>query len=301
MTDTTGVPSDPPPGTGSVQAPLTEAERAAALAGHTPPVDRSAALRAGRTPVPRKVIVGLIIAFAVIGLGGVVAEHYLGNVGAVTSIPTTTLSASGAPPAPTPPVTPQLTAPLDAFMGLKSLGTAPAPDLDLVDQSGGQWSLQDQTGKVVVVTFFNSGCNDICPVLGEELREAQAQLGPAAADVEFAVVNTDLNHMSVTADPQALTLTGLQSDPSVHFLTGTLRQLDAIWAAYGVQVTVGQTSTQLAHNDILYFVDPEGRLRSEAVPFANENQRGGYLLPPADITRFAQGIARTAASLTPSR
>ena len=64
---------------------------------------------------------------------------------------------------------------------------------------------------------------------------------------------------------------------------------------------MSQTSTQLAHNDILYFVDPQGRLRSEAVPFANENQRRGYLLPAADVTRFAQGIARTADSLTASR
>ena len=96
-------------------------------------------------------------------------------------------------------------------------------------------------------------------------------------------------------------ITGLAGDPSVHFLTGTLRQLDAIWAAYGVQVTEGRTPNQLAHNDILYFVDPQGRLRSEAVPFANENQRGGYLLPAADVTRFAQGIARTADSLTPSK
>ena len=301
MTDTPGTPSDAPPEGGSVQAPLSEAERAAALAGHRPAVDRSAALRAGRAPVPRKVIVGMIAAFAVIGLGGVVAEHYVGNVGAVTSIPTTTLPTIGAPPTPTPPVTPQLGAPLDAFIGLKSLGTASAPDLVLQDQAGRQWSLQDQTGKGVVVTFFNTGCNDICPVLGAELRQAGNLLGPAAPDVEFVVVNTDPNHTSVTADPQALSITGLASDPSVHFLTGTLRQLDAIWAAYGVQVTVSQTSTQLAHNDILYFVDPQGRLRSEAVPFANENQRGGYLLPAADVTRFAQGIARTADSLTPSR
>ena len=37
------------------------------------------------------------------------------------------------------------------------------------------------------------------------------------------------------------------------------------------------------------------------MPFANENQRGGYLFPAADIARFAQGIAQTAASLAPSR
>ena len=152
-----------------------------------------------------------------------------------------------------------------------------------------------------MVTFFNTGCNDICPVLGAELGQARNLLGPVGPDVEFVVVNTDPTHTAVTANPQALSITGLASDPSAHFLTGTLRQLDAVWAAYGVQVTVNQPSARLAHNDILYFVDPQGRLRSEAVPFANENQRGGYLLPAADVARFAQGIARTADSLTPSR
>jgi len=98
--------------------------------------------------------------------------------------------------------------------------------------------------------------------------------------------------------PPALTVSGLQSDPSIHFLTGTLRQLNAIWINYGVTITVGATATQETHNNILYFVDPQGRLRSSALPFANENRQGLYVLPQADIERFAQGIARTAANLT---
>jgi protein SCO1/2 len=248
------------------------------------------------------VIIAMIITFAVIGLGGVVLEHYFGNTGVASSVTTTTLSTTGAPPpTPTPPAVPQLSAPLDAFIGLKQIGTAPAPELVLRDRSGASWSLQDQTGKVVVVTFLNNGCNDLCPVLGEELRQAALLLGPAAPHVEFAIVNTDPNQTSVEADPEALSITGLDADPSVHFLTGSLRQLDAIWAAFGVEVTVGQSANQIAHNNILYFVDPQGRLRAEAVPFGNENQRGDYVLPAADVTRFAQGIAREAASLAPSR
>jgi cytochrome oxidase Cu insertion factor (SCO1/SenC/PrrC family) len=279
-------------------AGLTTEERAAAFSTGTAPVDRTAALRAGRTPVPRKVVVGIAIGFAVIGLGGVVLEHYFGNIGVPPSVTTTTISSTGAPPPPVAPRAPQIGAPLDAFIGLRQLGTAPAPAIQLQETSGATWNLQAQAGKVIILTFFSTGCNDICQVLGLELKDAAAFLGPKSADVEFVVVNTDPNNTTVSAAPPALTVSGLGSDPSIHFLTGPLRQLNAIWIDYGVTVTVGSTPTQETHNNILYFVDPQGRLRSSALPFANENGRGVYVLPQADIERFAQGIARTAGNLT---
>jgi len=285
----------------STMAGLTAEERAAAFSSGSAPVDRSAALRAGRTPVPRKVVAAIAVGFAVIGLGGVVLEHYFGNVGVATSVTTTTISTTGAPPAPAAPqapLAPQIGAPLDAFLGLRQLGTAPAPDIQLRETNGAPWSLKAQSGKVVVLTFFSTGCTDICRVLGLELKHAAALLGPKSADVEFAVVNTDPNSTAVSPAPAALTVAGLQADPSIHFLTGTLRQLNTTWINYGVTVTVGRTATQETHNNILYFVDPQGRLRSSALPFANENRQGLYVLPQADIERFAQGIARTAANLT---
>jgi len=297
-------PSTPDQGKSSGAPPtptiagLTTEERAAAFGTGSALMDRNAALRAGRAPVPRKIVFGIAIGFAVIGLGGVVLEHYFGNVGVATSVTTTTISSTGAPPTPVAPRAPQIGAPLDAFLGLHQLGTAPAPDIQLQEPSGATWSLQAQSGKVVVLTFFSTGCNDICEVLGLELKDAAALLGPKSADVEFAVVNTDPNSTAVTAAPPALTVSGLQSDPSIHFLTGTLRQLNAIWIDYGVTVTVAQTPVQQTHNNILYFVDPQGRLRSSALPFANENGRGAYVLPQADIQRFALGIARTATNLT---
>jgi cytochrome oxidase Cu insertion factor (SCO1/SenC/PrrC family) len=287
-------PADAPANSG-----LTTEQRATAFRTGSAPVDRAAALRAGRTPVPRKIVLGIAIGFAVIGLGGVVLEHYFGNAGVATSVTTTTISATGAPPpAPVAPSAPQIGAPLDAFLGLHQIGTAPAPDFTLQEPTGATWSLNSQLGKVVVLTFFSTGCTDICRVLGLELKDAAALLGPKSADVEFAVVNTDPNHTEVTPAPPALTTSGLQADPSIHFLTGSIRQLNSIWIDYGVTVTVGRTPTQETHNNILYFIDPQGRLRSSALPFANENRQGLYVLSVADTERFAQGIARTAANLT---
>jgi cytochrome oxidase Cu insertion factor (SCO1/SenC/PrrC family) len=284
------------------RGPLTNEERAAAFSVAACPIsdgtDRNAALRAGRAPVPRKVVLGFIAAFAAIGLGGVVLEHFFGSVGVASSVTTTTLSTTGAPPAQRVPTSPQLTGSLAAFIGLKSIGNAEAPSIDFRDQTGTVWSLRDHTGKVIVVTFANIGCNDICPVLTEELRQAGALLGAKAADVEFLIVNTDPSNTSVVSTPAALTANGLEHDHSVHFLTGSLRQLNTVWINYGVTVTVGNSPQQMTHNNVLYFVDPQGQLRSRAIPFANENGRGVYGLPQADVARFAQGIAVTAASLT---
>ena len=302
MTDDVTPPPDEA-STPSVPATtLTAEERSAAFAGR-PPVDRSAALLAGRSPVPRRVIAWFALGFVVIGFGGVLVEHYFGNVGVPSTATSTTAaaaSATTAPPTPAAPVAPALGAPLDAFIGLKPLGTAAAADVRLTGQSGAPWSLAAQTGKVVVLTFYSTDCTDICPVLGQELRQAAALLGPKAAEVEFAVVNTDPHATAVSPAPPALTVPGLDAVPGVHFLTGPLPQLNATWIAYGVTVTIGGTPPRQSHNDILYFVDPQGRLRSSAVPFADEDGQGAYTLPANQIAQFAQGIAHTAASLTPS-
>jgi protein SCO1/2 len=294
-------PSAPTPGAPSTPARpgLTAEERAAAFAG-TPPVDRNAALRAGRTPVPRRVVAWIAAGFVVLGLGGVVVEHYFGNVGVPTSAATSTTQGTGAPPAPAPPAAPPVGASLDAFLGLKQLGDSPAPDVVLSQESGAPWRLSGQTGKVVVLTFYSAGCTDICTVLGQELRQAAGLLGPRAGDVEFAVVNTDPHDTAVSAVPAALTVPGLLGVPGVHFLTGPLPLLNATWISYGVAVTIGGTPSRESHNAILYFVDPRGGLRASALPFGNEDAEGGYSLPAADIQRFAQGIARTAGNLTGS-
>ena len=81
-----------------------------------------------------------------------------------------------------------------------------------------------------------------------------------------------------------------------HFLTSNLTTLNAVWRAYGVSVNVSRTSGIVAHNDVMYFVDPSGRLRYEATPFADESSSGAFSLPSASIDRWGQGIA----SLRPS-
>ncbi|HXQ62615.1 MAG TPA: SCO family protein [Acidimicrobiales bacterium] len=276
----TGLTEQPP-----TSSSLSEAERAAAF-------------RRTEPKVPRNFVLIVAAAFAVLALGGVLGERLLSSVGLnpASTIATTTTAVPRAiaPPA-TAPLTPQVGASLSRFMGITRLTGRPAPALSLTDQTGHTVSLGDQRGDVVVLTFFDSRCQDICPVLSDELLRAATDLGPAAAHVAFLTVNTD--PVALSAAPAAAAGTGLGTLATWHFLTSNLGALNHVWKAYGVSVNVSRASGLVAHNDVMYFIDPAGRLRYEATPFADESSSGAFSLPPASIARWGQGIARYAAAL----
>jgi cytochrome oxidase Cu insertion factor (SCO1/SenC/PrrC family) len=302
-----------PPVTGggapSESEALSEADRAAAFATGRAPVDRAAALRAGSVPVPRKFVRWIIVAFAVLGLGGIVGEKLIGNagVGALGATSVTTLAGTGAPvtgatsataPAtPTAPDAPAVDASPSAVIGLTRLAGHQAPVISLRDQGGAAWDLAGARGKVVVLTFFNSECDDICPVLAREIVQADQLLGARSRDVDFVVVNSDPLETSLAPTPPALTRTGLAARSNVSFLSGSLAQLDTVWKKYGVTVAVDNTDRVITHNDVMDFVGPTGKLELSATPFANENTLGIYSLQPAVVHTFARGVADSAAGL----
>jgi cytochrome oxidase Cu insertion factor (SCO1/SenC/PrrC family) len=289
---------------------LSESERAAAFATGKAPIDRASALRAGSVPVPRKFIRLVIVAFAVLGVGGILAEKLIGNagVGALISTPVTTLAGTGgtgrsvtgggAPyTSPTQPNVPAVGASPGAVIGLTRLGGKQAPPISLQSQNGATWTLSDARGKVVVLTFINAECNDICPVLAKEIIEADRLLGDRRADVDFVVINSDPLETSLTPVPPALTQTGLNAVTNVTFLNGSLTDLSTVWKRYGVTVALDNTDRVVTHNDVMYFVTPAGSLRLSASPFANESTVGTYSLEPTVIHTFARGVADAAAGL----
>ena len=73
--------------------------------------------------------------------------------------------------------------------------------------------------------------------------------------------------------------------------------LDAVWRSYGVSIKAWADTGTVVHNNVMYFVDPSGRLRIRATPVADESTAGTWSLPAASIRRSAQGIASYAAGL----
>lgn len=265
-----------------------------------PVVDRAAAFGDTSPPVPRTFFYWLLGAAAVLGLGGLLLEHLVSSTG-LNPVPqknvvTATTRAPSAAPVPAGQRA-QLGAALTSFMGLATLRPTPAPSFTLVDQAGQPTKLADETGKVVVLTFFNGPCDDICPVLAAEIRGADADLGADSAKVAFLTVNTDPSALAVSGLSSALAQPGMSALSNWRMLTGPLVTMNATWKAYGVAISVAHTGAE-AHNDVVYFIDPQGRERYRATPMANESRNGTSSLPSADIARWASGIATYAGKLT---
>jgi cytochrome oxidase Cu insertion factor (SCO1/SenC/PrrC family) len=261
---------------------------------------RSQQFAQGAPPVPRKAIIVAVVAFVVLGLGGALFDHFFG--GPVNTAATVTTGTD--PPSLETPTTAtsgsrtsQLPASIPELLGLATLSGGTAPSFTLTAPGGQAVSLDGLRGKVVVLSFFDSECNDICPVLATELREALDDLGTDAPRVVVLTVNTDPVATSLGSASPAERASGLGSVSQWRFLTGTLQELDAVWKAYGVSIEVEPTTNQVSHNNLLYFIDQKGKLRLRATPFANESHGGSYSLSAGTEQRFAAGISSSVRSL----
>jgi cytochrome oxidase Cu insertion factor (SCO1/SenC/PrrC family) len=243
-------------------------------------------------------VLGVVL---VVSLGGLLAEHIFSSSGlnptpATTTVPNPVHTAPADTPAPPAPDR-SVDAPLASFMGL----TAPAPrratPFVLTDQHGQSVSVPAQPARVVVLTFFNAPCNDICPVLASEIRQADADLGARAGDVEFVTVNTDPSALAASAETPAVKGTGLGALPNWHMVTGPLTSLNPLWKAYGVSISLDTKTGLEAHNDVMDFLDPQGVVRYRATPFADESSAGSFTLAASSEARWAQGMATYAGRL----
>jgi len=291
--------SENEPASETTSSGLSSEERAAAFANARQPLDRNAALRAGRTPVPPKFIIWIIVGFIVLGGGGAILEHFFGNVGqnaSSTATTTTTSAQSLQATSNEPESSPSSLTPTE-LIDVKYIATQSASTFSLIDQRNVSWRLSAQRGKVVILGFMNTSCNDICPVLAADIKDTELELGADASKVVFAVVNTDAHDTSPGASPFAMTSTGLSRYSNVVFLEGALRQLNRVWTKYGVLVKVGSTMNEVAHNNVLYFINAHGNLRAQATPVGTENANGVFSLSAAMEQLSAEGIAQVAVSL----
>jgi cytochrome oxidase Cu insertion factor (SCO1/SenC/PrrC family) len=269
----------------------------------TPSIDRTAALAEGAPGIPTQFIWWVLGAVLVLSLSGFIGEHLLSASGlnptpaTTTTAPNPIRTSPGATPTPPAPDR-SVNAPLASFMGLTFPSPRQATPFVLTDQLGQPVSVPaHHPPRVVVLTFFNAPCNDICPVLASEIEQADADLGARADDVEFVTVNTDPSALAASAEAPAVTGTGLGTLPNWHMVTGPLTSLNPLWKAYGVSISLDTKTGLEAHNDVMDFLDPQGIVRIRATPFADESSTGAFTLAAPDEVRWAQGIAMYAGRL----
>ena len=120
----------------------------------------------------------------------------------------------------------------------------PAADFTLTDQRGAPFHMAAQKGKVVLMSFIYTHCTDLCPFVVLKVKDTYALLGSDAANVVFVAVTTDPKRDV----PQ---VTGAYSREVGlfdvwHFVGGAPKPVQAVWASYGIGVTVDQGTGAVA-------------------------------------------------------
>lgn len=255
-----------------------------------PEPERPPSVVQGASKMPVRYIYALVAAALVLFVGLTVADRLLASSTSSTTTPATT-SPAGLKGRAAPAGQPTLQAPLSAFLDIHSLGGHQAPAWTLTDAaSGAHVSLRSLRGHVVVLTFANAACNDICPVLSAEIAQADALLGATHVPVTFVTVNSDPLDLRTGAGAAILTQPPVAHLANWRFLTGPITTLNPLWVAYSIDISANRSSGKVTHNDAMYFIGPSGKLVWSASPWGDETAHG-YTLSAADTERFAKGIA----------
>jgi protein SCO1/2 len=148
-------------------------------------------------------------------------------------------------------------------------GTQPAPMIDtLRDQTGKLFSLASVRGRSVAIVFFDSHCQQECPLEGRALAAAEQLLSPAQRPVLVAVSVNPLDTPASAAS--AANAWGLAAVAPWHWLMGTRKQLAPVWAKYHIYVSPRPVNGDIAHTEAVYLVDRRGYMRSGyQYPFAS--------------------------------
>jgi cytochrome oxidase Cu insertion factor (SCO1/SenC/PrrC family) len=166
-----------------------------------------------------------------------------------------------------------------------SLGGIPAPDFTLTNQFGQRMSLSDFRGKVVILAFTDSECTTVCPLTTQSMLAAKQLLGAAGDQVQL---------IGVDANPGAHAVGNVMAYSRAHgmvnqwdFLTGTDKQLAAVWKAYDIYVQI--VKGQVDHTPALFIIDTRGR----------EQKLYLTTMAYASIGQAAQLMAEESSSLLP--
>ncbi len=142
-----------------------------------------------------------------------------------------------------------------------------APDFVLQSSNGGEFSLSQTRGKVVILGFGFSRCTNVCPITLANLAQVRKKLAASGKADDMQVVYVTVDPQHDTPEWLRIYLTGFH--PSFIGLTGAEAQLSAVRKEYGIIAgkAAGKTGQdEVHHSSYIYLIDRAGQLRA-LVPF----------------------------------
>lgn len=165
-----------------------------------------------------------------------------------------------------------------------------AKNFTLTDQYGRPVTLDQYRGRVVVFSFNDDQCTDLCTLLAQDIVAANRDLGPMASHVAFLSVNANPFYPGVASVKAWTDEHGLGGQKNWVFATGPPPQLEAIWKDYGTYVQLDTQNRTVVHSTELYFLDPEG----------HERAIGSFGTNAANTSLYAHAMAQMAVDLLPA-
>jgi len=128
----------------------------------------------------------------------------------------------------------------------------------LESTDGELWSLEDQRGKVVVLVFMFTRCDDTCPVTSQNVNWVKSQLSEAELEqVSFVSVTVDWRNDS----PSKLENWSEDRGYDWPHLTGAQEALEMVYNTYGAgPIEQGDDSNEgytVAHTSPTYILDSD--------------------------------------------
>lgn len=137
----------------------------------------------------------------------------------------------------------------------------PAADFTLTDHNGGQVSLSDFRGQVVILYFGYTYCPDICPTTLAELAKVNQELGRDAGETEMIMISVD----PLRDTPDRLASYLAHFDPAFIGLTGTEDEIKAAASPLGIFYQKQDGSVKsgylVDHTGAQLLIDEEGYFR----------------------------------------
>ena len=153
----------------------------------------------------------------------------------------------------------------EALDGTPNALNTPAPPFSLTDQDGLPVNLASLRGHAVALTFLDPVCTSDCPLIAQEFRQADQQLGSQAREVDFVAIVANPIYRSASFTKQFDRQEGLTQVPNWYYLTGSLPALEHVWNSYGIIVDTVANGAMIAHSDLAFVIDSQGQERDALI------------------------------------
>ncbi|GAB3808890.1 hypothetical protein GCM10028798_35720 [Humibacter antri] len=183
------------------------------------------------------------------------------------------------------------TADLLAFDPMRGLGTVRQPDYSLTDENGARLTPSRFLGKIVVLTFNDDRCTDLCALFAQDVIAADRDLSPAVRGrVAFVSVNANPYYPAPSDVKSWSQQHGLTALPNWYYGTAGAAVLARTAQAFGVPVQLDPTTRTVQHGTEIFVIAPNGD-EVDLAQFGTED---------ADTAPFAHGLALLANDALPA-